>query len=74
MKLPVEDFACIVMAAYRTITSLKMVMEHFMCELNSQTKEAKPETFQEVRGFLYFGSLYEREVGILSNLIERQGG
>lgn len=44
------------------------------CELNSQTKEAKPETFQEVRGFLYFGSLYEREVGILSNLIERQGG
>lgn len=44
------------------------------CELNSQTKEAKPEAFQEVRGFLYFGSLYEREVGILSNLIERQGG
>lgn len=44
------------------------------CELNSQTKEAKPETFQEVRGFLYFGSLYEREVGILSDLIERQGG
>ena len=30
MNLPVEDFACIAMAAYRTITSLKMVMEHFI--------------------------------------------
>ena len=30
MNLPVEDFACIAMAAYRTITSLKMVMAHFI--------------------------------------------
>ena len=36
------------------------------CELNSQTKEAKPEAFQEKRGFLYFGSLNERQVGILT--------
>ena len=30
MKLPVEDFACIAMAAYRTITSLKKIMGHFI--------------------------------------------
>lgn len=36
------------------------------CELNSQTKKTKPEAFQEKRGFLYFGSLNEREVGILT--------
>ena len=30
MNLPVEDFACIAMAAYRTITSLKIIIGHFV--------------------------------------------
>ena len=30
MKLLVEDFVCIEMAAYRTITSLKIIIGHFI--------------------------------------------
>ncbi|KAJ7378337.1 hypothetical protein OS493_023587 [Desmophyllum pertusum] len=33
------------------------------CELNSQTKESKPEAFIEKYGFQYFGSLNERKEG-----------
>lgn len=42
------------------------------CELNSQTKETKPQDYQVKRGFLYFASLYEREVRKSNNLIKNQ--
>ena len=33
-----------------------------ICELNSQTKEAKPEDYEDTPGFLYYGSLTETVV------------
>lgn len=32
------------------------------CELNSQTKESKPQAFKKKDGFQYYGSLHERKV------------
>lgn len=32
------------------------------CELNSQTKESKPQAFKAKDGFQYYGSLHERNV------------
>ena len=39
------------------------------CELNSQTKEAKPEDYEVKYGFQYFGSVNEQEVSISMFLI-----
>lgn len=41
------------------------------CELNSQTKESKPQAFKDKDGFQYYGSLHERKVFVQVRYVNR---